>query len=101
MHAYAEWTLTAEMRMIAPRNAPVAQLDRVPPSEGGGRGFESRLVRHIYLIYWAFFTEARFFTPHQPILAPKLILSTFATGNEYCPNGPFEVGFRAVPILCA
>ncbi|CAE6883257.1 conserved protein of unknown function [Pseudomonas marincola] len=34
--------------------APVAQLDRVPPSEGGGRGFESRLVRHIYLIYWAF-----------------------------------------------
>ena len=30
--------------------APVAQLDRVPPSEGGGRGFESRLVRHISLI---------------------------------------------------
>gem|GEM_PF-5340419 len=33
--------------MIAPRNAPVAQLDRVLPSEGRGRGFESRLVRHI------------------------------------------------------
>lgn len=28
------------------RNAPVAQLDRVLPSEGRGRGFESRLVRH-------------------------------------------------------
>lgn len=35
------------MRMIAPRNAPVAQLDRVLPSEGRGRGFESRLVRQI------------------------------------------------------
>ena len=29
------------------RAAPVAQLDRVLPSEGRGRGFESRLVRHI------------------------------------------------------
>ena len=27
------------------RNAPVAQLDRVPPSEGGGRGFESLRAR--------------------------------------------------------
>lgn len=44
------WTPLIDMRMIAPRNAPVAQLDRVPPSEGGGRGFESRLVRHISLI---------------------------------------------------
>jgi hypothetical protein len=31
----------------AHRNAPVAQLDRVLPSEGRGRGFESRLVRQI------------------------------------------------------
>ena len=29
------------------RIAPVAQLDRVLPSEGRGRGFESRLVHHI------------------------------------------------------
>ncbi len=29
------------------RVAPVAQLDRVLPSEGRGRGFESRLVHHI------------------------------------------------------
>jgi hypothetical protein len=28
------------------RVAPVAQLDRVLPSEGRGRGFESRQVRH-------------------------------------------------------
>ncbi len=28
------------------RVAPVAQLDRVLPSEGRGRGFESRLVHH-------------------------------------------------------
>ena len=29
------------------RVAPVAQLDRVLPSEGSGRGFESRLVHHL------------------------------------------------------
>ena len=29
-----------------PRNAPVAQLDRVPPSEGGGHRFESCRARH-------------------------------------------------------
>ena len=29
------------------RTAPVAQLDRVLPSEGRGHGFESRLVHHI------------------------------------------------------
>ena len=28
------------------RNAPVAQLDRVLPSEGRGRAFESRRARH-------------------------------------------------------
>src|SRR5574337_598085 len=28
-------------------NAPVAQLDRVLPSEGRGRGFESRRARHL------------------------------------------------------
>ena len=33
------------------RVAPVAQLDRVPPSEGGGRGFESRLVHHIPYVF--------------------------------------------------
>ena len=29
------------------RIAPVAQLDRVLPSEGSGRGFESRLVHQL------------------------------------------------------
>jgi hypothetical protein len=29
------------------RVAPVAQLDRVLPSEGRGHGFESRLVHHL------------------------------------------------------
>ena len=29
------------------QNAPVAQLDRVPDYESGGRGFESSPVRHI------------------------------------------------------
>ena len=28
-------------------DAPVAQLDRAPPSEGGGPAFESRRVRHL------------------------------------------------------
>ena len=36
----------AQMRIVA-RFGPVAQLDRVLPSEGSGHGFESRLVHHI------------------------------------------------------
>ncbi len=35
------------MSIMAPA-APVAQLDRVLPSEGRGRGFESRLVHHTF-----------------------------------------------------
>ena len=49
--------------MIPPfiQYAPVAQLDRVLPSEGKGRAFESRRVRHLlvsfnlsyaFYIYW-------------------------------------------------
>ncbi len=34
------------------RVAPVAQLDRVLPSEGRGRGFESRLVHHLLSLYY-------------------------------------------------
>ena len=32
--------------------APVAQLDRVPDYESGGRGFESSPVRHKKTIYF-------------------------------------------------
>ena len=48
-HAAAEapWTTADDMRMIAPRDASVAQLDRVLPSEGRGRGFESRRMRQL------------------------------------------------------
>ena len=35
------------MGMMSPAQASVAQLDRVLPSEGRGRGFESRLVHQI------------------------------------------------------
>lgn len=47
-----EWTPADEMRMIAACRASrgaasVAQLDRVLPSEGRGRGFESRRMRHL------------------------------------------------------
>ena len=49
------------------RIAPVAQLDRVLPSEGRGRGFESRLVRHTAvtrkpqaLWVWGFFVGVIF-----------------------------------------
>lgn len=47
MTARGAWTAAVEMRMMAPRSALVAQLDRVLPSEGRGRGFESRRVRHL------------------------------------------------------
>src|SRR5450830_1715141 len=41
------WTPKVDMGMMAPAQASVAQLDRVLPSEGRGRGFESRRVHHI------------------------------------------------------
>ena len=34
-------------KMVNFRQAPVAQMDRVPPSEGGSRTFESCRARHI------------------------------------------------------
>ena len=33
-------------RSIQPCSGPIAQLDRVPDYESGGRGFESSSVRH-------------------------------------------------------
>ena len=36
------------MGMMSPAQASVAQLDRVLPSEGRGRGFESRRVHQIW-----------------------------------------------------
>ena len=42
------FTLTRNPRKhcVSNRDAPVAQLDRAPPSEGGGHTFESCRVRH-------------------------------------------------------
>ena len=34
--------------------APVAQLDRVPDYESGGRGFESSPVRHFPNFFWIY-----------------------------------------------
>ena len=42
-----EWTHQVDMGMMSPAQASVAQLDRVLPSEGRGRGFESRRVHHL------------------------------------------------------
>ena len=42
-----EWTHQVDMGMMSPAPASVAQLDRVLPSEGRGRGFESRRVHQI------------------------------------------------------
>ena len=40
------------MGMMSPAQASVAQLDRVLPSEGRGRGFESRRVHHLLSLYY-------------------------------------------------
>ena len=37
--------------------APVAQLDRVLPSEGRGRGFESRQAHHLFQGFAAILTQ--------------------------------------------
>lgn len=42
-----QWTHQVDMGMMSPAQASVAQLDRVLPSEGRGRGFESRRVHQI------------------------------------------------------
>lgn len=79
--------------------APVAQLDRVPPSEGGGRGFESRLVRHISLFY-------KIFPKLKPIQlscwpAPaQTSPSRPRDRGEHCPGYRVLAVFRAVPIPC-
>ena len=41
------WTPPAKPAMLRTHFAPVAQLDRVLPSEGRGRTFESCRARHI------------------------------------------------------
>ncbi len=43
-----EWTHQVDMGMMSPAQASVAQLDRVLPSEGRGRGFESRRVHQMW-----------------------------------------------------
>ena len=46
----------------APRQAPVAQLDRAPDYESGGQRFESFRVRHIfyYVIVFIYFSRRIF-----------------------------------------
>ena len=64
------WTSDANRIIIAALCAPIAQMDRVLPSEGRGRGFESRWARHNLLIlnkllyipipwYTAYFLQVR------------------------------------------
>jgi hypothetical protein len=47
MQRHVVWlTLSDRLIMVMQSIAPVAQLDRALPSEGKGRGFESRRVHH-------------------------------------------------------
>ena len=50
LHPLAEQSMVPPCRGSAPalKQAPVAQLDRVSPSEGEGHGFESRRVHHFF-----------------------------------------------------
>ena len=86
------------LAIIPPSYAPVAQLDRVPGYELGGRTFESCRVRHTRIIRAAFLRIAAFFiyclhcprysttsasdlrvprsfSPAPPLLAPPTISS--------------------------
>jgi hypothetical protein len=79
--------------------APVAQLDRVPPSEGGGRGFESRLVRHISLVISIFLKLKPIQLSGLPAPAQTSPCRP-SDRDEHCPGHIFLAVFRAVPILC-
>ena len=52
------WFAAVQQEAAHLQFAPVAQLDRVPPSEGGGHRFESCRARHytkgLYFMYWPF-----------------------------------------------
>ena len=72
--------------------APVAQLDRVPPSEGGGRGFESRLVRHISLFYKLFYkaqADSNLVLAHSCTNLPMSAVRR----DEHCPGHRFWLYF--------
>jgi len=61
-------------------NTPTALV-----SEGGGRGFESRLVRHISLIYRSFLKE-RFFRSLQLTAALRNQINCFWSGQWVLPE---------------
>ena len=81
------------------RVAPVAQLDRVLPSEGRGRGFESRLVRHLSLIDR--FLRKRFFNPLQILRNPKAKSAALEVADECCLKNSFLPSFLAHALLIA
>ena len=78
------------------RVAPVAQLDRVLPSEGRGRGFESRQVRHFLISGRAIRSE------NLPDIKKPADVRAFLWAREfgetfsrYSMDGPFNMDFPA------
>src|SRR6266478_5876788 len=67
---------------VSNTDAPVAQLDRAPPSEGGGHTFESCRVRHFGIRYWR--RVPPFFCPDQA-LTPPIFVRALAAARSVLP----------------
>lgn len=76
------------------RVAPVAQLDRVLPSEGRGRGFESRLVRHILQSGSVLSCGQSMKCPKPALCGLFLFLVPWQNGSEHVADALYLSGTR-------
>ena len=79
---------------IPPTSGPIAQLDRVPDYESGGRGFESSSVRHSLQICNFKTIIYRFWY----ILAPTLAPTNLYANNESCLQKYHQPSKSAQPV---
>ena len=77
------------------RIAPVAQLDRVLPSEGRGRGFESRLVHHIATPQQARLVRALLFLALAFARSGQVFFKTDITFGQVFHRHPAQVTIEA------
>ena len=70
---------------ISPISGPIAQLDRVPDYESGGRGFESSSVRHLcWSVELTVENALVFIHKVEVIVYPNLISRFVFLSYRYC-----------------
>ena len=95
-------TACTRTRIIpCPSNAPVAQLDRVPPSEGGGHRFESCRARHTQNSHPCgdFFVYGVWDSRFEPVRSAKRASVLGVAAKRRRGDAPNIVPRRCEPIL--